>query len=334
MINRPHAPPSTPIPRSLVWELTARCSLACEHCYNVWYGDRAAPLRELASAERLAIVEGLAPYGRDLEAVTLSGGEPLLLPELELLVAGLRQRLPRARVNVATNGLLLTAERARGLRGAGAQAVQLTLLSPRPEVHDAMVGQQGAQMMVLAALAAAKAAGLVVAAFFVATRRNIADWPGAAKLALALGADAVMFNRFQPGGRGLTRWRELTPTPDQLQRALYQIRELQGRAAVQLGTPLPPCEAAGAPVLGCPIGTRDAYPCIGPDGGLRPCNHWPGSGGSLLELPLERLLRRPLYREPPGGLPDECGGCDDARRCGGGCPAARLLAGEAIYNRA
>ena len=332
MITRPPAPPSTLIPRSLVWELTARCSLACEHCYNVWHGENAAPPRELTPVERLAVVERLAPHGRDLEAVTLSGGEPLLLPDLEVLLVRLRERLPRTRVNVATNGLLLTAGRARGLRDAGAQAVQLTLLSPRPDLHDAMVGQQGAQMMVLAALAAAKSAGLVVAAFFVATRRNIADWPGAAKLALALGADAVMLNRFQPGGRGLARWRELTPTPEQLRRALEQLQELQGRAAVQLGTPLPPCEAAGAPVLRCPIGTRNAYPCIGPDGELRPCNHWPESGGSLNKVPLDRLLGQPLFQEPPGGLPDECVGCDDARRCGGGCPAARVLVGEAVYN--
>jgi radical SAM protein with 4Fe4S-binding SPASM domain len=318
------------LPRSLVWEVTGRCSLTCVHCYNVW-SRRGCKVAELTPGARLRLVERLATHRRALKAITLSGGEPLLLSDLDQLVARLRHALPSAQINVATNGLLLTPRRAQTLRQAGASAVQLTLLSARPEVHDGLVGQQGAQMMVLAAFAAAKQAGLNVASFFVATRRNVEDLPGAAKLALALGADAVVFNRFQPGGRGLSRWRELTPTADQLARAAGQIRELRTRAPVPLGTPLPPCEAAGLEVLSCPIGTRNAYPCIGPDGDLRPCNHWPVAGGSLLERPLARLLRQPLFRHPPGERPSECQGCSWTR-CRGGCPAARMLVGEAIYH--
>ena len=56
-----------------------------------------------------------------------------------------------------------------------------------------------------------------------------------------------------------------------------------------LGTALPPCELSQRPgktdLLRCPIGTRNAYPTIGPDGALRPCNHWPTVLGSLLEQP-------------------------------------------------
>lgn len=319
------------VPRSLVWEVTSRCSLPCVHCYNVW--SRGEHMAELAPGDRLRLVERLAPHRRALRALTLSGGEPLLLSDLEQLVAGIRRVLPRAQINIATNGLLLTPQRARALRRAGASAVQLTLLSARPDIHDGLVGQQGAQMMVLAAFAAAKQAGLGIASFFVGTRRNIEGLPGAAKLALALGADAVVFNRFQPGGRGLSRWRELTPTPDQLARAVTEIQRLRARAPLALGTPLPPCEAVGLEVLSCPIGTRNAYPCIGPDGNLRPCNHWPVGGGSLLERPLEQLLKQPLFRRPPGAPAPECQGCRWTR-CRGGCPAARTLAGAAIYRAA
>jgi len=290
---------------------------------------------ELSPRARLQLVERLLPLRRGLRALTLGGGEPLLLDDLEQLVVRIHKLLPRTRISLSTSGLLLSASRALALARAGVDVVQLTLLSARPETHDEMVGQQGAHEQVIAALAAVKQAGMLAAVFFVATRRNIGEWPGAARLALALGADALMFNRFQPGGRGLTRWRELTPTPEQLDGAMTRTDELRALGPVQLGTALPPCELSQRPgktdLLRCPIGTRNAYPTIGPDGALRPCNHWPTVLGSLLEQPLARLLRRP----EPGlrRLPPECVSCRWARRCGGGCPAARALAGQAIYAR-
>ena len=195
---------------------------------------------------------------------------------------------------------------------------------------------------VLASIANAKAAGALVAAFFVAMRDNIGDWPGAAKLAVGAGADAVVFNRFQPGGRGLANWKHLAPEPGQLVEALAQARDLESLCTVNLGTIVPPCELRGAapahlgssrfhhPVA-CPVGTESAYPCIGPDGTLRPCNHTPRAAGSLLEEDFPVLMRSPCMTRREADTPPECRCCADFPRCGGGCPSARREAGEPIY---
>jgi radical SAM protein with 4Fe4S-binding SPASM domain len=285
------------------------------------------------------ILETLRPCRGRLKSLAFSGGEPTLRNDLPELIAAARLALPRADINVATNARLLDGHLARTLKASGAQSIQITLLSARPEMHDAMTGSAGSHDSAIAGIAAAKSAGLLVAVFFVGTRCNIADFPGAAKLAFALGADTVIFNRFQPGGRALSQWKKLTPGVTELETAWRQIAELGRIAPVSPATILPPCETpniarTAADVMACPIGTKTAYPTIDPVGNLRCCNHWPLVAGSLFEKPFRELLRHPaLSRETTAALPAECADCRWASCCRGGCLAARDLAEESIYAR-
>jgi radical SAM protein with 4Fe4S-binding SPASM domain len=321
------------VPHSLVWEITARCDLSCAHCYNVWGARGVSAPCELDHDGAARVLERLVHHRQRIRALTLTGGEPLLHGALEELVGMARRALPRVQLTVSTNGQRLDGARARGLRTAGIDAIQITLLSTDPVVHDSMVGVPGAQRRTMAAIAAAREAGLGVAVFFVATARNIETWVGTAKLAVSLGADVVVFNRFQPGGRALDDWRALTPSRDQIMRAIDQIDELSRQVAVRLGTPIPPCERRVVrhdEIMACPIGTTAAYPAITPDGQLRPCNHCPEVAGSLLEHPLEELLAEAPCAAPDE-LPLECLDCHHARACRGGCVGARRLARAQIY---
>lgn len=326
-----------PVPSSIVWEITARCNLRCAYCYTFWTAKGVEEPSTLGPCQTRQVIANIASGARGLKSLTFSGGEPLLRDDLADVVREAKKALPRAQISVATNGEFLTLERATRLKDSGVSVIQVTVLSGDPNVHDEMTGRPGTLERVLEAVANAKRAGLLVAAFFVATRRNISDFPGAAKLALAVGADTVIFNRFQPGGRALDSWKELTPGIGQLEAALAQIAELRKIAQVSFGTILPPCETLHRPVKGkdvfsCPIGTKRAYPAVGADGALRPCNHSPVIAGSLLERPLGELLQESCMSAGAAGpLPPECVGCRWSKRCRGGCPAARSLAGERIY---
>ena len=318
-------------PRSLVWEVTPRCPLRCGHCYCIWSAAGAELPEELDTGVLLHVLQALAPTRRHLQALTFSGGEPLLREDLGELVRSTGQVLPRAQLTVATSGWFLDSGRAEELAREGVSVVQLTLLAAHPELHDLLTGRGGSFERTLAAIPAACGAGLRVAVFFVAMRANIHELPGVARLAVALGADTVVLNRFQPGGRGLDGWRSRTPTREQLGWALAQRRELQDRAGLQLGTPIPPCEGGAA--MPCPVGTRNAYPALGPDGTLRHCNHSPRVAGSLLDRPLAELLGEPCMQPvTPTDLPGECTGCHHARSCRGGCLAASRQTGGGIYH--
>src|ERR1700686_2351946 len=86
-----------------------RCNLACAYCNE--YDDFSPPVPLATMRRRL---DRLAELGTTI--VTLSGGEPLLHPELDEIIAHVRSH--GAISGMITNGYLLTAERIQRLNRA------------------------------------------------------------------------------------------------------------------------------------------------------------------------------------------------------------------------
>ena len=122
------APPGPPL--WLLAELTYRCPLHCVFCYNPV--DFANQQDEISTEDWLRVLR----QGRELGAVQcgLSGGEPLLRDDLEVIVAEAR-RLGYY-TNLLTSGVGLTAERAAALRAAGLDHVQLSFQDSTREMND------------------------------------------------------------------------------------------------------------------------------------------------------------------------------------------------------
>src|SRR5436309_6628308 len=78
-----------------------RCNLACEYCNE--YDDFSKPVPTETMFER---VDKLAQLGTSV--ITISGGEPLLHPELDLIIARIRKRGMIA--GWITNGYLLVSD--------------------------------------------------------------------------------------------------------------------------------------------------------------------------------------------------------------------------------
>ncbi|MBW4529719.1 MAG: radical SAM protein [Aphanothece saxicola GSE-SYN-MK-01-06B] len=134
--------------------LTARCNLACPYCCP----DLEDPPDLLTLAERLALVE--ATVGLGVHTLRLTGGEPLLHRRLEELIAALqplRQREPNdprgalREIALTSNGVLLSADRARQLKAAGLDRITLSL-----------DGTDGASVARMAGLAGPAAGGAVL----------------------------------------------------------------------------------------------------------------------------------------------------------------------------
>ena len=87
-----------------------RCNLSCAYCNEYDDVSKPVPLDVLKSR-----IDDLARLGTTI--VTLSGGEPLLHPELDQLIAHMRTH-PMI-VGMITNGYLLTADRIQRLNRAG-----------------------------------------------------------------------------------------------------------------------------------------------------------------------------------------------------------------------
>ncbi len=101
-----------------------RCNLACKYCNE--YDDFSKPVALDIMKSR---VDHLARLGTNI--VTLSGGEPLLHPELDEIIAHMRT-YPII-VGMITNGYLLTADRIGRLNRAGLDHLQISIDNVMPD---------------------------------------------------------------------------------------------------------------------------------------------------------------------------------------------------------
>ena len=147
--------------RDLRISVTDRCNFRCTYCMpkEVFGRDyRFLDRKELLTFEEIARVARLA-VGLGVEKLRLTGGEPLLRKDVEVLVemlAGLGVEL-----TLTTNASLL-ARKARALADAGLDRITVSLDSLDDETFRAMNDVDFPVARVLAGIDAADAAGLPV----------------------------------------------------------------------------------------------------------------------------------------------------------------------------
>jgi MoaA/NifB/PqqE/SkfB family radical SAM enzyme len=101
-----------------------RCNLACEYCNE--YDDFSKPVALETMFQR---VDKLAALGTSV--VTISGGEPLLHPELDDVIRRIRKNGMIA--GMITNGYLLVADRIQRLNRAGLEWLQISIDNVTPD---------------------------------------------------------------------------------------------------------------------------------------------------------------------------------------------------------
>ncbi|MEP6631854.1 MAG: radical SAM protein [Lapillicoccus sp.] len=111
------------------------CNLACDYCC-VRSSPRAE--RRALGVDRVRRLVDEAVAAGVVELV-LTGGEPFLLPDIDVLVEACTSVLP---TTLLTNGMLLHGRRLERLRRMDREqlALQISLDSPNPELHDSHRG--------------------------------------------------------------------------------------------------------------------------------------------------------------------------------------------------
>ena len=101
-----------------------RCNLACTYCNEYDQVSKPVPLDLM-----LRRVDRLAALGTAM--ITVSGGEPLMHPELDDMIARMRERGIVS--SLITNGYYLSKERIRRLNGAGLDYLQISIDNVEPD---------------------------------------------------------------------------------------------------------------------------------------------------------------------------------------------------------
>jgi len=311
---------------TFVFEVTQRCNHNCLHCYNVWKNLVEYPMGELDTPETLAILgKMLDETGASL--VSLSGGEPMLRADIYEIVEFVAER--GVAVNLITNGSLLDDVAVARLTPDLISLFELPLLSCESRIHDRLSGVWGAFDQATSAIAELKLAGARVVGVFVATKLNLPTWRETAELGVALGVDGLMFNRFNPGGRGCEHIDRLQAFPAELQAALDEADQISAEydLPISCSIAMPPClfdtERYQRLTFGfCAAGTDRAYYTLDPLGNVRPCNHSPTILGSICTASFQELAESEMLRAFVAARPEWCSGCALEMECQGGCKAA------------
>ncbi len=132
-----------------------KCNLRCSHCSNLSFEKK----------EQTLTIEKLRDISEQADALGLwqfviSGGEPLLFPDLEDVVKALQP--DKFYISISTNGHFLTKEKAEWLKSIGVDRLKISVDNINPEKHDSNRNNEGAYDKAINALFFAKEAGLSV----------------------------------------------------------------------------------------------------------------------------------------------------------------------------
>jgi radical SAM protein with 4Fe4S-binding SPASM domain len=323
-------------PLVVAWEVTRACGYRCRHC-RADASPRPAP-GQLDPDESMALIDDLSRFERTI--LVLTGGDPMLRPDLEDLVAhaagrGLRVALtPSATTRV-------TPDRLHALREAGVEQVAVSLDGPDPAAHDALRGIRGSFERTLRILGHARQAGFPLQVNTTLTRGG-AGWLDAMAHRVAA-SGAAMWSVFflVPTGRGA---RADVLDAHAQERALRRLVRMRARLPMRLKVTAAPAvrrvEAQMAaeglvPPGPAPLPVNDGrgFVFVSHDGRVAPSGFLPLAAGDVRTASAVDIYRdAPLFRalRDPARLRGRCGRCEWRDVCGGSRARAFALTGDPL----
>ena len=295
----------------VAWETTSACNLLCSYCRARATAE--PDVDELGTKEALALIDDVALLK---PLLILSGGEPLLRPDIFLLA---RYAVSKGlRVSLATNGTLLTPELVDEIVSSGVSRVSISLDGSTPEDHDAVRGK-GCYLRAMRGIENLR--GRVDFQInFTITKRNAKELLPIFDLADNLKAKALHFFFLVPTGRGIE---EDLVSPD-LQEELLSLIDLErSRRTIEVQVTCAPQYARIAPPGsgrrggGCLAGTSFVF--ISRRGEVYPCGYLPVPAGNVREQSFSEIWENSIVfkalRERK--LKGKCGECTYRITCGG-----------------
>lgn len=317
-------------PLWLLLELTYRCPLHCAFCYNPTDFARTGP--ELDTEDWLRVMR----EARALGAVQLglSGGEPLVRDDLEILIAE-AHRLGFY-INLITSGVGMTESRIAAFKEAGLDHIQLSFQDSTRQMNDFLSSTRTFDLK-------SKVAALIrkydypMVLNVVLHRLNIDHVEEILNMADRLGADYVELANTQYYGWAFVNRRQLMPSRAQVERAeavTQRFRERDGRPMKIYFVVPDYYERRPKP---CMNGLGSIFLTVTPDGTALPCHAARMLPGFEFPNVRERSMQHVWYESKAfthfrgdDWMKEPCRSCPERTRDFGGCRCqAYMLTGDA-----
>ncbi|OLC07139.1 MAG: pyrroloquinoline quinone biosynthesis protein PqqE [Gemmatimonadetes bacterium 13_1_40CM_70_12] len=319
-------------PLWLLAELTYRCPLQCPYCSNPLDFAGSRFKQELTTEQWSRVFREAKALG--VLQLGLSGGEPLLRPDLESLVASAHQL--GLYTSLITSAHRLTQDRLAALKRAGLDHVQISVQAADAELSDRIAGTKAFNDK-LAAYHFTKDLGFPLTVNVVLHRENLHQVEALIRLAESLGAERIELANTQFYGWAFHNRDALMPTKAQLDAAWQVVLRERARLGTRLEIVwgLPDYhEQFPKPCMG---GWARAYMTVTPGGEVWPCH----AAGRITTLTFDNVRDRPLewiWHESnafnrfrgEAWMPEPCRSCPRKAVDFGGCRCqAFLVAGDA-----
>jgi radical SAM protein with 4Fe4S-binding SPASM domain len=298
--------------------ITYRCNNNCYFCYT----GGPQKMRELETGDWKKILDKLWDNG--IPQVVFTGGEPTLREDLVELIDHAQAFV----TGLITNGRKLSSLSA-DLRRVSLDYVQVSLESHLPEVHDRMVGVNGAWKETCDGIRRASAIGLEVITNTTLTKDNLLLFPDLIKSGPSLGLKIMACNTLICSGRGARTRKDNGAPLEEIKVVLARALETADKVGIRLEWYSPTCYkqfnplAFGFGVKACSAAQYNLT--IEPDGSVIPCQSWlKEKVGNILKDSWQNIWNHPVclgFREKSylqGRA--ECIECEYLDQCCGGCP--------------
>lgn len=267
--------------------VTDKCNFRCLYCMPL-DGLQWLPKAEILTYEEIAgIVAQLAPAG--LSRLRITGGEPTIRPDLDLLIGMLKAIPGITDIALSTNGVRL-AELAQTLRDAGLDRVNMSLDSLRPE-RIAAIARRNMPFDPIVALRTAERAGLSPLKINVVLMRGINDdeITDFARLTLENPWHVRFIELMPVGGMRDVTWDHVVPSDEVLDR-------IAGIGSLS--------EAVGPPHGNGPAAYHRLAGALGTIGVITPMTHTYCAACNRVRLTADGRLRTCLFGDHEVNLRD------------------------------
>lgn len=266
----------SPTLKSVFFHLNSRCNLACLQCYVACPdpdSNNSSTKEDLPASLVIRLIDELVDCGG--KTVTISGGEPLLHPEIKEI---LEYAASKVSIRLLTNGTMINREWAAFLADMDI-FIQVSVDGSRREIHDAIRGK-GNFDRVAKTVEYLQEAGFGERINFSTTvmKLNIHDLGGVVSLAERLGVPLVRFLPLRRVGSAQRQWDSIgsgLSTKD-YERFYQYVSDLQAnrRCSIEIscglsGFLLKVPEEFSDDDTWCPVGRMlavaangDTFPCV------------------------------------------------------------------------
>lgn len=316
----------SPIP-NVGMEITNRCNLHCQHCFN-HSGEN--QIQELSLSDLINVFDQIEEMGGS--AIRISGGEPTLHPDFAAIIMAAKQR--QLHVSLNSHGVY-SQDTCQQLIDLSIEQIIISL-DGLQDANDRIRGN-GVFQRVLKTIATLRAAGQSVTIGVHLGRYNRNDIPGLVALAADLGCD-IKFSPLRPLGRAKQYLLQEVLQPLDFYHAVQDITRLRAKhPGIRIITdydilrPFETVEPQPSERANCPAGR--SFLNIGCDGFLYPCAFLitperEFAAGHIHEISLLSAWQQsPVFKIFRELKKDEnCQACPVyTRTCVGGCMAISYL---------